>query len=181
MPGSSRKTTRHIAIGLALAGPGLIAYGLLVDLAGGLPFSRFASSFGQWALLVSGLGVAALLLESVVDRMLSRGDRTAQRRLADDLEALLTGALTSDEFRRKYGTSHLPSAALEALPDLDHYLDDADIRERDEAYRQMQDLELTKLIALLREGAPGWQLEQVHFLGPSQKITRPGRFWRNEP
>jgi hypothetical protein len=84
--------------------------------------------------------------------------------LADDLESLRVGALDATHFRRKYGGG-VASPTLEAVwPNLDHYLDDADIRVKDAAYRDMQDGELGKLIQLLRQQAPIEALRRITFL-----------------
>ena len=84
--------------------------------------------------------------------------------LADDLESLLVGALDAAQLRRKYGAG-VASPTLEALwPNLDHYLDDADIGTKDVAYRDMQDSELRKLIQLLRQRAPIDALRRITFL-----------------
>ena len=84
--------------------------------------------------------------------------------LADDLESLRVGALDAAQVRSKYGTG-VASPTLEALwPNLDHYLDDADIRTKDVAYRDMQDGELRTLIQLLRQQAPIEALRRITFL-----------------
>jgi len=89
------------------------------------------------------------------------------RGLARDLESLRAGALDAGQFRRKYGAG-VASAVLEAVwPNLAHYLDDADIRTKDAAYRDMQDGELKKLIQLLRNQAPIDELRRITFLGRS--------------
>ena len=53
------------------------------------------------------------------------------------------------------------------LSNIEHYLDDLDIRERDPAYRAMPDGEMEKLIRLLRAGASGAELTRITFLGRS--------------
>jgi hypothetical protein len=84
--------------------------------------------------------------------------------LATDLEALLSGEIDARALRRKYGQLG-PASVLEAVwPNLQHYLDDADIRAGDEAYREFQDRELGQLIHLLRQNAPAEQLRRVTFL-----------------
>ena len=84
--------------------------------------------------------------------------------VAADLEALLAGALNASDFRRKYEFGS-DSMVLNAIWDnLQHYLADADIRARDESYREMQDNELQKLIQLLRQDAPVAQLRRITFL-----------------
>jgi hypothetical protein len=84
--------------------------------------------------------------------------------VAVDLEALLSGELTASDFRSNYKRSS-DSVVLNAVWDnLLHYLDDADIRARDESYRDMQDDELRKLIKLLRGQAPVADLRRISFL-----------------
>jgi hypothetical protein len=67
-----------------------------------------------------------------------------------------------------FGESTAPEVSqrfLNAIWDnLQHYLDDADIRALDESHRAMQDNELRKLIQLVREDAPAAQLRGVSFL-----------------
>ena len=88
-------------------------------------------------------------------------DRTS---VAADLEALLSGALDEGSFRQKYD-SRVASPALDAIwGNLEHYLADADIRSKDDAFRDMQDRELRKLIQLLRQEAPIAQLRRITFL-----------------
>jgi hypothetical protein len=84
--------------------------------------------------------------------------------LAADLEALLEGALTEEDFRLKY-QSGPPSTVVDVIwGNLEHYLADADIRARDPEYRAMQNGELLNLIRLLREDAPMAQLLRITFL-----------------
>jgi hypothetical protein len=84
--------------------------------------------------------------------------------LAADLEALLEGALTEDDFRLRY-QSGPPSRVVAVIRgNLEHYLADADIRARDPEYRAMQNGELLKLIRLLRADAPTTQLQRINFL-----------------
>jgi hypothetical protein len=65
--------------------------------------------------------------------------------------------------------------SIDALPalsaiwgNLQHYLGDADIRESDSGYREMQERELSKLVGLLREGASPAELKRVSFLTRSE-------------
>jgi hypothetical protein len=87
--------------------------------------------------------------------------------VASDLEALLSGALSEESFRRQY-PSRLGSPLLEAIWDgLEHYLADVDIRARDSTYRDFQEVELRKLILLLRQRAPFSELRRITFLSSS--------------
>ena len=96
-------------------------------------------------------------------------DRQAEASdLADALESLRIGRLSEDAFRAKY--QHDENAALANLiwPNLEHYLADGDIRERDAAYRTMQDADMQRLVTLLRTGAPDSELTKIHFLRESR-------------
>ena len=86
--------------------------------------------------------------------------------LADDLASLGTGQLSSQEFRARWLA--VVDGPLEViLASIEHYLDDLDIRERDHAYRAMQNGEMEKLIRGLRGGASGAELAKITFLGHS--------------
>ena len=86
--------------------------------------------------------------------------------LADDLESLRTGALSASEFRAKWQSA--VSEVLDVIwQNLEHYLADSDIRDRDPAYRGMQESEMVKLIRLLRAGTPAEGLAVINFLGVS--------------
>jgi hypothetical protein len=89
------------------------------------------------------------------------GDRSS---LAADLEALLEGALTEEDFRLRYQSGPTSTLVDAIWGNLEHYLADADVRARDPEYRAMQNAELLKLIRLLREDAPKTQLQRVNFL-----------------
>lgn len=84
--------------------------------------------------------------------------------LASDLEALMLGKLTDEEFRRRY-PSELGSQLRDAIwGNLEHYFADAVIRARDADYQTMQDREMMRLIRLLRDDAPLTELQRVNFL-----------------
>ena len=83
---------------------------------------------------------------------------------ADDLESLRAGILSVGEFRAKYEWNATPAVARAIWSNLEHYLSDGDIRARDPAYRAMQDTELTKLVRLVRIGAPDSELTTITFL-----------------
>lgn len=85
-------------------------------------------------------------------------------RLADDLESLRTGRLTDREFRANWQVAEVSGLPSVIWPNLEHYLADIDIRERDPAYRAMQDAEMEKLVRLLRARAPDVELAKVTFL-----------------
>jgi hypothetical protein len=87
--------------------------------------------------------------------------------LASDLEGLMLGELSDEDFRRRY-PSELDSHLRDAIwGNLEHYLADTDIRAKDVAYRTMQDCEMLKLIRLLRDNAPLAELQRVSFLSPA--------------
>jgi hypothetical protein len=89
------------------------------------------------------------------------------KRLADDLESLRTGMLSESEFRAKCQSAVVPELLGVIWPNLEHYLADFDIRDRDPDYRAMQDAEMAKLVRLLRAGAPDDELADISFLGYS--------------
>lgn len=92
-----------------------------------------------------------------------------------DLEKLLNGSLSNDDFRMKYydgpNTVDLEGDSQGKIPDmtdsLGHFVCDADIRARDLEYKAMQEKELRKLIHLLKTDAPRKELERITFLGDS--------------
>jgi hypothetical protein len=88
-------------------------------------------------------------------------------RLADYLESLRSGTLLASEFREKCQAPAAPDLLNVIWPNVEHYLADFDIRERDLDYRAMQDAEMEKLVRLLRAGAPDAELAKIHFLGYS--------------
>ncbi len=71
--------------------------------------------------------------------------------LCDILQGLLDGSRSPEEAR-----AQLDRVSFEELDELYgnlfHYLSDADIRERDEGYRELQDSEMRKLIQHLEAG-----------------------------
>jgi hypothetical protein len=88
-------------------------------------------------------------------------------RLADDLASLGTGQLSEREFRATWQAAVVPRQLGVIWANLEHYLADLDIRERDSAYRAMQDGEMGKLVRLLRAGASADELARITFLGHS--------------
>ena len=90
--------------------------------------------------------------------------REDAERLADDRESLRTGTLSASEFRAKW-QSPLSEVLDVIWQNLEHYLADLDIRERDPAYRGMQDARMVTLIRLLRAGTPHDELAGIAFLG----------------
>ena len=73
-------------------------------------------------------------------------------RFADDLEALFYGRIDAEVFETKYRSIQQPPDIDEFMAWVDHFLIDADIRARDEGYREMQEREMLGLIEHLRAG-----------------------------
>jgi hypothetical protein len=71
---------------------------------------------------------------------------------ADDLEALLDGQVNLDDFKLKYGGSEVPDVIQDVMGSVWHFLADFDIRVSDYAYREIQMLEMCRLINHLRAG-----------------------------
>jgi hypothetical protein len=71
---------------------------------------------------------------------------------ADDLEALLAGRMGEEMVRERYRTKETPEDIEAIMGWVEHFLADADIREKDSAYRRMQEQEMVKLIRCLRTG-----------------------------
>ena len=90
------------------------------------------------------------------------------RRLADDLEELARGKITESEIRSRYEWTRAQPRLGTVMCNLYHYLDDADIRSRDPRYREMQESELRKLLALLRGDATERELDAINFLWHSK-------------
>jgi hypothetical protein len=90
--------------------------------------------------------------------------------LADDLEALLSERLTAAEFEAKYRAKYeggvVAHSVLDLIAGVWHYLADADIRARDAEYREMQELEMQRLIRHLRAGRLA-EAQRITFLGPT--------------
>ena len=82
--------------------------------------------------------------------------------LAADLDDYLKGKTDEDTILLKY-FSESDDDIGEITANLGQFLDDADIREKDEAYRNMQHSEMKKLIHLLRL-AKIEQAKKVNFL-----------------
>ena len=93
--------------------------------------------------------------------------REDAERLADDLESLRTGTLSASEFRAKWQSGAVAEVLDVIWQNLEHYLADFDIRDRDPAYRAMQEAEMVKLIRLLRADTPDDGLADINFLGRS--------------
>jgi len=86
--------------------------------------------------------------------------------LANDLQGLLDGSVTTDDFRTCHPIPGETGPLETVLCLVQHYLDDADIRQRDAAYETMQNAEMQKLISALRAGRLS-DATKIHFLGRS--------------
>jgi hypothetical protein len=71
---------------------------------------------------------------------------------ADDLEALLAGRVGEEMVRERYRTKDTPEDIEAIMGCVEHFLADSDIRDKDSAYRRMQEQEMFKLIRCLRTG-----------------------------
>ena len=71
---------------------------------------------------------------------------------ADDLEALLDGRADLEEFKLRYGGSEVSEVIQDVMGSVWHFLADLDLRVSDYAYREMQFLEMCRLINHLRAG-----------------------------
>jgi hypothetical protein len=90
--------------------------------------------------------------------------REEANRLADDLESLRCERLSGRDFRTKWQADSVSGPLKIIWPNVEHYLADFDIRNRDSTYRAMQDDAMERLISLLRAGASDVALETVNFL-----------------
>ncbi|HYL17394.1 MAG TPA: hypothetical protein VEV20_01840 [Burkholderiales bacterium] len=88
----------------------------------------------------------------------------ARANLAADLEAFSAGRLTEAELRFRHEGQRTSRLFDVVWSNIEHYIADADIRQRDSAYRVMQESELKRLMRLLREGSTDEELQQVTFL-----------------
>ncbi len=86
-----------------------------------------------------------------------------------DLRRFAAGDLGEREFRAKYMHAGGPSFLEHIWDGLEHFLADADIRAKDDDYREMQEQELDRLIELLQQGASKEQLRRISFLGRSKR------------
>ena len=92
--------------------------------------------------------------------------RVSVEQLSDDLQGVLEGTLSPGEFRARNPIAGYERSLQTVLCLVEHYLADADIRSRDAGYRDMQDTEMRKLIAMLRSGRLD-DAAKIHFLGYS--------------
>ena len=74
------------------------------------------------------------------------------RELADALEATLRGDLNAEHFRRQFPFREVTSEFEQVLTHVEHFFSDADIRQRDAGYKQMQEASMARLVDALRSG-----------------------------
>ena len=90
--------------------------------------------------------------------------------LADELEALLSARVTIAEFEARYKAKYeagvVPHEVLDLIAGVWHFIADEDIRARDVEYREMQELEMYRLIRHLRGGRLA-EARRITFLGPT--------------
>jgi hypothetical protein len=87
-----------------------------------------------------------------------------QSLLADDLQRLLEGQLDETAFRNRHSPPWHGAVIETIMANVEHFLADSDIRARDPAYREVQESEMRKLIALLR-GERLDEAQRITFLG----------------
>jgi len=71
---------------------------------------------------------------------------------ADDLEALLEGRVDPEHLQLKYGGPDVHEVIQDVMGSVWHFLADLDLRVSDVAHREMQFLEMCRLIRRLRTG-----------------------------
>jgi hypothetical protein len=84
--------------------------------------------------------------------------------LADALAAMLVSSVGKLDPHALGLPSHLHADALDVLANVAHFVADADIRQREEEYKEMQEAEMRDLIAALRRGASRQDLLSFSFL-----------------
>jgi hypothetical protein len=85
----------------------------------------------------------------------------AHTRLAAQLQGALAGSCSLPALLAGAGAEEPLASCFHGLQ---HFVADADIRAKDQDYRQMQEGEMRKLIELLLSGAAPEQLRKVSFL-----------------
>lgn len=86
-----------------------------------------------------------------------------------DLEYLLSGSMTTAEFRDKYidglNPINIEQETNGKIPDLTgivgHYITDEDVRLKNPEYKKMQDESLKELISLLKKDAPREEILKI--------------------
>jgi len=78
-------------------------------------------------------------------------DKNSIIELANDLETLLQCQTTESYIRGKYSIN-LDKDIEEIMDNVEHFLSDSDIREKDARYRQIQETAMQTLIQALKSG-----------------------------
>lgn len=90
-----------------------------------------------------------------------------RRDLANQLREVLDGTLDSASLQDRLGRTNLPTELSAIVINLNHYFDDSDIRLKDTQYKEMQNAELGKLIAILLSDDPLDRATDINFLHES--------------
>ncbi len=90
------------------------------------------------------------------------------KELACDLEGLLENKIDANHIRNKYEFRSLSSDTQIIIAHVEHFLCDYDLRLKDPQYKEMQELEMKKLIALIRKDGPKEKILNIHFLGETE-------------
>ncbi|MBI4606690.1 MAG: hypothetical protein HY721_32400 [Planctomycetes bacterium] len=101
-------------------------------------------------------------------------ERDVLSAFADDLERFRDGELGADEVRARYWKAGLPAQIAKAMPWVEHFVADADLRAKDPGYRRMQEECLRELVLHLRRGTPASELPCISFLRPPRRTRRAG-------
>lgn len=91
-------------------------------------------------------------------------DQGILNNFADDLEGFFVGATDAETIREKYWRPGVPTQIAKVMPYVEHLLADADIREADGSYKEMQQESLEVLVACLRRGIPARDFPVITFL-----------------
>ena len=83
-------------------------------------------------------------------------------KLADDLDLLLQGNLTTDRFLSEYNFNEYFDDII--MSNIAHFISDSDIRSDSESYKLMQETELKKLIHFIRKNAPIEKIRKISML-----------------
>jgi hypothetical protein len=85
--------------------------------------------------------------------------------IIEDLRKLSSGVLSCGDFRQRMKA--YPIELQDLIANIDHFLSDEDIRQKEPDYKIMQEKELRKLILLLEQNATESEVSKISFLAPS--------------
>ena len=85
--------------------------------------------------------------------------------LANALERVVRDDLAVEQFRRQFSERAVTPSLERIMAHVEHFLSDADIRERDAGYKQKQEASMRRLIDALRSGDVAGA-SSITFLGP---------------